>query len=139
VQVDRLLEARAQSAANRRPALAFAIFGDQAIRAAAAYSSSSTSACSSAPAAIHRPSVQATRLSASFRPLFGTMLASLSTTLRRYASARRRSLSFDARETFADGDRCSSGRFGSAGGSGNVDGSSSGPSWRVALAVTPPL
>jgi len=55
------------------------------------------------------------------------------------ATARRRSLSAAARNTAVDDNRCSSGRFGSGGNAGNVDASSSGASWHVALAVTPPL
>jgi hypothetical protein len=55
-----------------------------------------------------------------------------------YASPRRRSLSVDLRNVFAESVRCSSRRAGS-GGRGNVDASRSGPSWQVAFAVTPPL
>ncbi len=43
------------------------------------------------------------------------------------------------RNTFADGDRCNSARFGSGGKAGSVDASSSGPSRHVVFAVAPPL
>jgi hypothetical protein len=96
---------------------------------AAVYSSSSTSACSRAPAAIRRPSVQAAPLSAAFRPPGGIPRGCRSPSACTYASPRRRSLSVVRRTTFADGMRCSSSACLCSGGSaGNVDGSSSGPS-----------